>query len=46
LKRKKITSNDNNRAHNLDLAFKTAEKIGISPLLDVEDMIDIPKPDE
>eukprot|EP01114_Cavostelium_apophysatum_P005336 TRINITY_DN1618_c0_g1_i2.p1 TRINITY_DN1618_c0_g1~~TRINITY_DN1618_c0_g1_i2.p1 ORF type:complete len:748 (+),score=193.07 TRINITY_DN1618_c0_g1_i2:95-2338(+) len=35
-----------NKAHNLGLAFKVAESIGIPALLDVEDMIDIPKPEQ
>merc|ERR1711974_71739 len=34
-------------AHNLQLAFDVAEKhLGIPPLLDVEDIIDVPRPDE
>jgi len=34
-----------NRAQNLTLAFKVAEELGIPSLLDVEDMIDVPKPE-
>lgn len=35
-----------NRRHNFDLAFRTAdEKAGIAPLLDVEDMVIMKKPD-
>lgn len=35
-----------NAAHNLQLAFDTAEKLGIPKLLDVEDIVDVPRPDE
>ncbi|KAK2720588.1 hypothetical protein QYM36_004463 [Artemia franciscana] len=35
-----------NRRYNLDLAFKTAdERAGIAPLLDVDDMVTMRKPD-
>jgi hypothetical protein len=34
------------RAENLELAFTTAENLGISRLLDVEDILEIPKPEE
>jgi len=34
-----------NRAQNLELAFSVAEKLGVTRLLDVEDIIDIPVPD-
>lgn len=40
------TLNPKNRRHNFDLAFKTAEeKADIAPLLDVEDMVLMKKPD-
>eukprot|EP01105_Mastigella_eilhardi_P007645 TRINITY_DN1917_c0_g1_i1.p1 TRINITY_DN1917_c0_g1~~TRINITY_DN1917_c0_g1_i1.p1 ORF type:complete len:1022 (-),score=241.17 TRINITY_DN1917_c0_g1_i1:1730-4744(-) len=32
-------------AHNLALAFKVAEELGIAPLLDVEDITSLPKPE-
>lgn len=35
-----------NPAHNLQLAFDVAESIGIPKLLDVEDLLDVPRPDE
>ena len=35
-----------NDAENLQLAFETAEKYGVIPLLDVEDITSMPKPDK
>ena len=35
-----------NKSANLQLAFKVAEGLGIPPLLDVEDIVDIPKPEQ
>ena len=35
-----------NKAHNLQLAFDVAEKLGIPKLLDVEDIVDVARPDE
>lgn len=39
--------NKNNKAANLKLAFEVADKqLGITPLLDVEDIVDVARPDE
>jgi hypothetical protein len=38
--------NKANREKNLQLAFDVAESLGVAPLLDVEDIVSMPKPEQ